>query len=126
MTLFLTVLALAAPGADTPSVEAQTARCHTKACYRRVERKRARHRRSYMRRVIAPYRGWLARTQACESPTGRDSANGMYHGFYQFDVQSWYGAGGHGMPCQASWLEQSYRAVIWLKKAGRGAWPVCG
>lgn len=126
MTLFLTMLALTVPTADTASLEAQTTRCQTKACYRRVERKRQRSRRRYMRRVIAPYRGWLASTQACESPTGRDSASGQYHGYYQFDIQSWYGAGGRGEPCKASWLEQSYRAVIWLKKAGRGAWPVCG
>ena len=120
--------------------------CRTKACDDRVsarERKKmmaqkrrvqARHKAAVraerhtakMLNVIRPYRGWLASTRACESPTGRDSANGMYHGYYQFDVQSWRGAGGTGMPCQASFLEQSYRAVIWLKMAGRDAWPVCG
>jgi len=100
--------------------------CNTWRCVRRHDRMAARRYTRMRKRVIAPYRAWLASTRACESPTGRDSANGMYHGYYQFDLSSWRGAGGVGMPCQATKLEQSYRAVLWLKKAGRGAWPVCG
>jgi hypothetical protein len=131
MTTLLTLLAIAAPQpAIVADYKPHNKGCNTRACDRRVDRKlrrRRAHRYNRLRRrVIRPYLGWLRSTRACESPTGRDSANGMYHGYYQFDVQSWRGAGGWGMPCQASWLEQSYRAVIWLKKAGRGAWPVCG
>lgn len=100
--------------------------CNSYRCDRRVTRKLTRRRNQHKRAAIRPYLGWLASTRACESPTGRDSASGVYHGFYQFDLQSWRGAGGSGMPCEASWLEQSYRAVVWLRMAGRGAWPVCG
>jgi hypothetical protein len=126
MAIMLTMLALTGPVAEVAEYKPRHKGCNTRSCDKRVDRKIIRRRNNHKRRVIRPYRGWLASTRACESPTGRDSASGQYHGFYQFDVQSWYGAGGRGMPCQASKLEQSYRAVIWLKKAGRGAWPVCG
>jgi peptidoglycan endopeptidase LytE len=125
---------------DTASYEPVFPFCNTYECDQRVlsirhrRKVQARHKAAVRAakhnakrlRVIAPYRAWLASTRSCESPTGRDSASGQYHGYYQFDLQSWRGAGGKGMPCEASLLEQSYRAVIWLKMSGRGAWPVCG
>jgi hypothetical protein len=144
----LSVVALIYPATASTSYEQiskdQATECKTKECHARVaQKKKAKLRKSCKsitckRRVgrkqrikawtafIAPYRGWLAQVRACESPTGRDSSNGMYHGFYQFDWSSWAGAGGTGDPHHASFLEQSYRAVIWLKRAGRGAWPNCG
>lgn len=100
--------------------------CNTWACVRRVNRIRARRAERMMRRYIAPHLAWLARVRACESPDGRSDPSGTYHGYYQFDMSSWAGAGGSGHPGAASWLEQSYRAVRWLRIAGRGAWPRCG
>jgi hypothetical protein len=132
MKVLITVLALAVPTtAMAADYKPRYGGCKTRACDKRVDRKKQRSRNHYMRRVIKPYRGWLASTRACESPTGRDSApynsaGDRYHGYYQFDLQSWRGAGGSGEPCKASLLEQSYRAVLWLKMAGRDAWPVCG
>lgn len=127
MKVLITVLALAVPTtAMAADYKPRYGGCNTRSCDKRVDRKKARSRAHYMKRIVRPYLGWLRSTRACESPTGRDSANGMYHGYYQFDLSSWRGAGGYGLPCQASLLMQSYRAVIWLKMAGRGAWPVCG
>lgn len=131
MTMVLTLLAITVPQVQPAEYKPRHRGCNTRACDRRVDRKIIRKRNNHKRRVIKPYLGWLASTRACESPTGRDSApynsrGDRYHGFYQFDLQSWRGAGGRGLPCDASWLEQSYRAVRWLKMSGRGAWPVCG
>jgi hypothetical protein len=105
--------------------------CQTKACEARVETKRK-------LRVIAPYRTWfLGPVGACESGgrwggtldlrTGLRavSANGRFHGRYQFGLLDWQRAGGSGDPVNAGWLEQAYRAVRWLKINGRQSWPHC-
>lgn len=99
------------------------ARCHTKSCHVRVHKKQ----------TIRPHIPWLHTTGQCESGgyslhSGlRAYSNaGPYYGRYQFDMRSWYGAGGHGDPRDAGWLEQAYRAVRWRQLAGVGAWPVCG
>lgn len=106
--------------------------CNTWACVKRVDKKRAARMERHMRRTIAPYRGWLDSTGDCETrgysrsaSYGVNTGNGFY-GRYQFDLSSWQAAGGVGYPHNAPALEQDYRAVVWLKKAGRGAWPVCG
>jgi predicted ribosomally synthesized peptide with SipW-like signal peptide len=70
---------------------------------------------------------WAALAQ-CESG-GRPnvvSANGKYHGLYQFSVATWQSVGGSGLPSQASPDEQTYRAQLLYNKAGRGQWPHCG
>jgi resuscitation-promoting factor RpfB len=70
---------------------------------------------------------WAALAQ-CESG-GRASvvsSNGLYHGLYQFSVQTWRSVGGAGVPSQASPDEQTYRAQLLYNKAGRGQWPHCG
>lgn len=54
------------------------------------------------------------------------SSNGLYHGLYQFSVQTWRAVGGSGVPSQASSSEQTYRAKLLYKKAGAGQWPHCG
>lgn len=86
------------------------------------------------RHVIKPYkRAFLGPVGACESGTTRWlrhglralSPGGQYRGRYQFDWGSWAGAGGRGDPSAAGWLEQAYRAVVWLHLAGRQAWPNC-
>ena len=65
---------------------------------------------------------------ACES--GGDasivSANGLYHGLYQFDVQTWRSVGGSGLPSQASAAEQTQRAQTLYAQRGAQPWPVCG
>jgi hypothetical protein len=101
--------------------------CLTYRCDRRMARKG--HRRT-LRRWAAytrPYRGWLARTRACESGGNYriNTGNGFY-GAYQFTLSSWAAVGGHGMPNLAEPLEQDYRAVRLLHVQGRGAWPICG
>jgi uncharacterized protein YabE (DUF348 family) len=65
---------------------------------------------------------------ACESGgnPGVVSSNGLYHGLYQFSVQTWRAVGGSGLPSQASAAEQTNRAKILYQRSGRGQWPVCG
>lgn len=98
--------------------------CNTHACHVRVAHKQARAKKI---RVTAPYRAWLGMVRRCESGGnyGISTGNGFY-GAYQFDVSSWRGAGGRGMPHLAAPLEQDYRAVRWRQMVGTGAWPVCG
>jgi resuscitation-promoting factor RpfB len=70
---------------------------------------------------------WAALAK-CESGgrAGVVSANGLYHGLYQFSVQTWKSVGGSGLPSQASPDEQTFRAQKLYEKAGRGQWPHCG
>lgn len=65
---------------------------------------------------------------ACESGGNASivSANGLYHGLYQFDVQTWRSVGGSGLPSQASAAEQTKRAEILYSQRGAQPWPVCG
>jgi predicted ribosomally synthesized peptide with SipW-like signal peptide len=70
---------------------------------------------------------WAALAQ-CESGGRADavSANGKYHGLYQFSVATWQSVGGSGLPSAASADEQTFRAQQLYNKAGRGQWPHCG
>lgn len=71
--------------------------------------------------------GWAALVR-CESG-GRPNAvssNGMYHGLYQFDLGTWRGRGGTGLPSQASVEEQTKRARMLYEDRGAAPWPVCG
>ncbi|WP_411842625.1 LysM peptidoglycan-binding domain-containing protein [Salinicoccus sp. HZC-1] len=70
---------------------------------------------------------WGALAQ-CESGgnAGVVSSNGLYHGLYQFDVQTWKSVGGSGLPSQASAAEQTKRAQILYQDRGSQPWPVCG
>ena len=65
---------------------------------------------------------------ACES--GGDpsavSADGAYHGKYQFDYGTWASVGGSGDPATASEAEQDYRAALLYSRGGPSAWPICG
>ncbi len=67
----------------------------------------------------------LARCESGGNPRAV-SANGRYHGLYQFSVATWAGVGGSGSPSQASPAEQTQRAQALYNKAGRGQWPTCG
>jgi soluble lytic murein transglycosylase-like protein len=65
---------------------------------------------------------------ACESggdPTAV-SADGAYHGLYQFDYGTWASVGGSGDPAAASPAEQSYRAALLYSQSGSSPWPICG
>ena len=65
---------------------------------------------------------------ACES--GGDatavSADGTYHGLYQFDYGTWASVGGSGDPAAASPAEQTYRAALLYAQSGSNPWPICG
>jgi uncharacterized protein YabE (DUF348 family) len=54
------------------------------------------------------------------------SSDGTYRGLYQFSLSTWQGVGGSGDPIDASSSEQTYRAQLLYRRAGRSAWPVCG
>jgi hypothetical protein len=65
---------------------------------------------------------------ACESggdPTAV-SADGSYHGKYQFDLGTWASVGGSGDPAAAPEAEQDYRAALLYSRGGSSPWPVCG
>lgn len=68
---------------------------------------------------------WRA-LSGCESSDGRDSSNGSFHGFFQFMLSSWQGAGGTGDPHVWTWEEQLWRAKVWASKTNPySQWPVC-
>jgi peptidoglycan hydrolase-like protein with peptidoglycan-binding domain len=70
----------------------------------------------------------LQRIAECESggdPTAV-SADGRYHGKYQFSNPTWRAVGGTGDPAAASEAEQDQRAAILYRRAGTSPWPVCG
>lgn len=69
---------------------------------------------------------YLNGVRACESPDGRDSPDGKYHGYFQFDLQTWGSVGGSGDPHLASVEEQYWRAQMLLDSRGSSPWPNCG
>ena len=69
----------------------------------------------------------LARIAACESggdPTAV-SADGRYHGKYQFSRATWRYMGGTGSPARAPEAEQDRIAAKLLARAGTSPWPNC-
>jgi len=77
--------------------------------------------------IVRPYNAKLERMAYCES-RGRwyiATGNGYYGGL-QFDMPTWRSVGGRGMPHQNSKLEQKFRAVLLIRRAGYAPWPVCG
>lgn len=73
-------------------------------------------------------RSTLESIAACESggdPTAV-SADGTYHGLYQFDYGTWASVGGSGDPGAASAAEQTYRAALLYSQSGSSPWPICG
>lgn len=65
------------------------------------------------------------RLRNCESSDGRSSASGRYHGYFQFDQQTWNSVGGSGNPGAASYDEQLMRAKMLQARRGWGPWPAC-
>lgn len=71
-----------------------------------------------------PRSGDWARLRQCESGGRYDivSANGRYHGAYQFDLGTWRSVGGTGLPHQASPAEQDFRALYLYRMRGWQPW----
>jgi hypothetical protein len=135
MKLFpvVVVLMLVAP----PLAEAQAAKehrpqyrhdgCNTRKCDRRMDRKE--HAKTVHRKwvVVRPFNWKLERMAGCESGHRWHIATGNgFYGGLQFTLSTWRSVGGRGMPHWASELEQKFRAVILIKAAGYGPWPICG
>ena len=101
----------------------------TRAAKRGVERraeKRARARRRAAQAVaVPPHLEAIAQCESGGDPTAV-SADGMYHGKYQFSVATWQAMGGGGLPSQAPEAEQDMRAAMLYEQSGPGQWPVCG
>jgi hypothetical protein len=104
------------------------------ATYRVVARKTVREPRP--RRVLVGREPWSvpgadglnwAALANCESGGNPRAVNPAgYYGLYQFDVATWRGVGGSGLPTQASADEQTYRAKLLYASRGRSPWPTCG
>jgi len=67
----------------------------------------------------------LARCESGGNPRAV-SSGGTYRGLYQFAMSTWHSVGGVGDPIDASSSEQTYRAKLLYKRAGRSPWPTCG
>lgn len=104
---------------------------------RALEQGTARYRREQeRRRLVARFRplpggvtiAVLEEIASCESGGNPEvvSANGLYHGKYQFHPDTWRSVGGTGLPSKAPEVEQDYRAAMLLARSGPGQWPVCG
>lgn len=67
----------------------------------------------------------LAACESSNNPRAVDPS-GTYFGLYQFDLRTWAGVGGQGLPSEASPAEQLHRARLLFADRGRAPWPVCG
>jgi hypothetical protein len=130
------VAALAQTGPDVGDVTADAvmrkaelrkeARTAKRAAARRVAEKRQKRQAAAAPAVAIPPQ--LEAIAACESggdPTAV-SADGTYHGKYQFSVATWAAMGGSGLPSQAPESEQDMRAAMLYAQSGPSQWPVCG
>jgi LysM repeat protein len=68
--------------------------------------------------------GILARIRQKESGGNYaiNTGNG-YYGAYQFDLRTWHGVGGTGLPSEASPAEQDMRAQMLYDRRGCSPWP---
>ena len=68
--------------------------------------------------------GWAAAVRQKESGGNyaTNTGNG-YYGAYQFDLQTWRGVGGTGLPSDASPAEQDMRAQMLYNQRGCSPWP---
>lgn len=66
------------------------------------------------------------RLAQCESPTGRNSSDGLYHGYFQFLVATWRSIGAPGVPEQWSYEVQKHWAQVLASRSDPyHQWPVC-
>ena len=68
--------------------------------------------------------GALARCESGGNPRAVNPSG--YYGLYQFNVTTWRGVGGSGMPHHATSAQQTFRAKLLYKSRGRQPWPHCG
>ena len=127
------VLAQGATGLEFAEHATQSAK--EKAALRKEARaaKRAAERRVAERRQAATYAAvavppHLEAIAQCESGgnPAAVSADGTYHGKFQFSIATWQAMGGSGLPSQAPEAEQDMRAAMLYAQSGPGQWPVCG
>jgi LysM repeat protein len=68
--------------------------------------------------------GILARVRARESGGNyADNTGNGYYGAYQFNLGTWRGVGGSGLPSDASPAEQDMRAQMLYNERGCSPWP---
>ena len=124
---------LAQTGSDITDVVAHTMkqqaelRQEARAAKRAAERRAAKKRQAatYAAVSVPPHLEAIAQCESGGDPTAV-SADGMYHGKYQFSVATWQAVGGSGLPSQAPEAEQDMRAATLYAQSGPGQWPVCG
>ena len=101
----------------------QEARAAKRAAERRAAEKR--EAKAVASVPVPPHLTAIAQCESGGDPTAV-SADGMYHGKYQFSVATWAAMGGSGLPSQAPEAEQDMRAAMLYAQSGPGQWPVCG
>jgi uncharacterized membrane protein len=102
-------------------------RQEVRAAKRAAEERRAEKREAKQVQAVAvpPQLDAIALCESGGDPTAV-SADGMYHGKYQFSVATWQAMGGSGLPSQAPEAEQDMRAAMLYAQSGPSQWPVCG
>ena len=106
----------------------EEARAVKRAAERRAAEKReaaAAKREAAAAPAVPPHLEAIALCESGGDPSAV-SADGMYHGKYQFSVATWAAMGGSGLPSQAPESEQDMRAAMLYEQSGPGQWPVCG
>lgn len=53
------------------------------------------------------------------------SPNGLYFGYFQFDISTWHSVGGTGNPREHPYEVQKQFAIILQSRSGWGKWPYC-
>ena len=92
---------------------------------KRAAKRRAAEENALAAVAVPPQLEAIAQCESGGDPTAV-SSNGMYHGKYQFAVETWAAMGGSGLPSQAPEAEQDMRAAMLYERSGPGQWPVCG
>ncbi len=102
-------------------------RAEARSAKQKVEERVAekRERTQFATVSVPPHLESIAMCESGGDPTAV-SADGMYHGKYQFSVATWQAVGGSGLPSQAPEAEQDMRAATLYAQSGPGQWPVCG
>lgn len=127
-------VAIAQTGSDidalvgVPTLDQQRElRKEARAAKRTAEERRAEKREAKQAQAVAvpPHLEAIAMCESGGDPTAV-SADGMYHGKYQFSVATWQAMGGSGLPSQAPEAEQDMRAAMLYAQSGPSQWPVCG
>ena len=130
VTPALCAVALAAPipaaHGSAPDLAGDAAAKLANKHLKHVKQRQARARqRQYASVAVPPHLEAIAQCESGGDPTAV-SSNGMYHGKYQFSVETWAAMGGSGLPSQAPEAEQDMRAAMLYEQSGPGQWPVCG